>query len=131
MILSVNGTLSVFAAYANLLTIATFLGIGVNTTKKYATHPVVKLILLYVFAYSVINDKLACLFAVALFTVVEVREFITDAGGDKIQPLDDEEGSSNATAKSAPVVVADSDLHFAPDVEPNVTPDAAPGQVER
>jgi len=54
-------------------------------TKKYATHPVVKLILLYVFAYSVINDKLACLFAVALFTVVEVREFITDSVGDEIQ----------------------------------------------
>lgn len=76
MILSLNGTLSVFAAYANLLTIASFLGIGVNTTKTYATHPLVKVLLLYVFAYSVINDKLACLFAVALFTVVEVREFV-------------------------------------------------------
>ena len=79
MILSLNGTLSIFAAYANLLTIATFLGIGVNTTKKYASHPFVKILLLYVFAYSVINDKLACLFAVALFTVIEVREFVTDA----------------------------------------------------
>lgn len=79
MILSVNGTLSVMAAYANILTIATFLGIGVNTTKQYATHPFVKMLLLYVFAYSVINDKLACLFAVALFSVIEVREFVTEA----------------------------------------------------
>lgn len=79
MILSLNGTLAIFAAYANILTIATFLDIGVNTTKKYAAHPFIKIILLYVFAYSVINDKLACLFAVALFTVVEVREFVTDA----------------------------------------------------
>ena len=84
MILSLNGTLSIFAAYANLLTIATFLGIGVNTTKKYANHPLVKILLLYVFAYSVINDKLACLFAVALFTVVEVREFVSDAKDELI-----------------------------------------------
>lgn len=77
MIISFNGTLSIFAAYANLLTIAGFLGIGVNTTKAYANHPLVKLVLLYVFAYSVINDKLACLFAVAMFTVIEVREFVT------------------------------------------------------
>lgn len=79
MILSLNGTLSIFAAYANILTIATFLGAPVATTRKYATHPVVKLVLLYVFAYSVIKDKLACLLAVALFTVVEAREFVTDS----------------------------------------------------
>ena len=102
MILSLNGTLAIFAAYANILTIATFLDIGVNTTKKYAAHPFIKIILLYVFAYSVINDKLACLFAVALFTVVEVREFVTDAveviadpsiviGGDESVALEPEQ----------------------------------------
>lgn len=113
MILSVNGALSVFAAYANLLTIATFLDIGVNTTKKYATHPVVKLILLYVFAYSVINDKLACLFAVALFTVVEVREFITDSVGDEIQAWDAQQASPDSTED------------LTPDDVPDVVPDAA------
>lgn len=89
MILSLNGTLSIFAAYANLLTIASFLGIGVNTTKKYANHPLVKILLLYVFAYSVINDKLACLFAVALFTVIEVREFASDAKDELVERIVD------------------------------------------
>lgn len=104
MILSLYGTLSVFAAYAKILTIASFLGIGVNTTKTYATHPLVKVLLLYVFAYSVINDKLACLFAVALFTVVEVREFVQDAKEeveDFVITQQDESGS-DAGEESAP-----------------------------
>lgn len=88
MILSLNGTLAIFAAYANLLTLASFLDIDVATTRKYAAHPLVKVLLLYVFAYSVINDKLACLFAVALFTVIEVREFVTDAVLD-VEGLDE------------------------------------------
>lgn len=79
MILSLNGSLAVFAAYANLLTLASFLDIEVATTRRYASHPVVKILLLYVFAYSVISDKLACLLAVALFSIVEVRQFVTDA----------------------------------------------------
>lgn len=98
MILSLNGTLSIFAAYANILTIATFLGIGVTTTKKYAAHPLVKILLLYVFAYSVIHDKLACLFAVALFTVVEVREFVTDAAEEILQET--AETASNTSESS-------------------------------
>lgn len=96
MILSVNGTLSILAAYANILTIATFLGIGVNTTRQYATHPFVKILLLYVFAYSVINDKLACLFAVALFTVIEVREFVTEAVEDELVEQEEESAASES-----------------------------------
>jgi len=110
MLLSVNGTLSIFAAYANLLTIATFLGIGVETTKKYASHPIVKLILLYVFAYSVINDKLACLLAVALFTVVEVREFITDS-------VANEADATHDVSTHPPDIVAKDAVDATPDVE--------------
>lgn len=100
MILSVNGTLSVLAAYANILTIATFLGIGVSTTKQYATHPLVKILLLYVFAYSVINDKLACLFAVALFTVIEAREFVTEAAEDVLARIEDDAASDVSKSDS-------------------------------
>lgn len=106
MILSVNGTLSILAAYANILTIATFLGIGVNTTRQYATHPFVKILLLYVFAYSVINDKMACLFAVALFTVIEVREFVTEAAEDELVEQEDE----SATSESGSVDTQEADI---------------------
>lgn len=125
MILSVNGTLSIFAAYANILTIATFLGIGVETTRRYAAHPVVKMILLYVFAYSVISDKLACLLAVALFTVVEVREFISDAADiavDKLEAVEvrgEEPVLLDAVADAAADAAADPTANAEPELDNN------------
>ena len=79
MLLSLNGFLDIFAAYINTIMIANFLDLGTEITRKYAEHPAVKLLFLYTFAYSVIPRKMPCLIAVALFFVIEVHNFISDA----------------------------------------------------
>ena len=78
MILSLKGTLSIAAAFVNIVTLATLLDLDISTTKSFAQHPIVKILFLYFFAFSVIPDKLACLFAVALFSIAEIKNFVTD-----------------------------------------------------
>lgn len=85
MLLSIDGLISVTAAFVNLVTIASFLDMDTTTTKLYAKMPLVKLVFLFTFAYSVIPQKVPCLMAVALFFVIEVQNFVRDAlKGDEI-----------------------------------------------
>lgn len=79
MILSVNGLLAVGAAYVNLIQIALFLDIDTETTRKLARHPLMRILFLYSFAYSITPNKMACALSVALFFVFEVKNFVTDA----------------------------------------------------
>lgn len=78
MILSVNGLLAVGAVYVNLVQIALFLDINTETTRTLAKHPLMRILFLYSFAYSVTPNKMACALAVALFFVFEVKNFVTD-----------------------------------------------------
>ena len=79
MLLSLNGFLDIVAAYINAIMIASFLDLGTENTRKFAEHPIIKLLFLYTFAYSVVPRKMPCLIAVCLFFVIEVRNFIKDA----------------------------------------------------
>lgn len=79
MILSLDGLLTVGAAYVNLIQIALFLDIETETTRQLAKHPLVRILFLYSFAYSITPNKMACALSVAIFFVFEVKNFITDA----------------------------------------------------
>lgn len=78
MILSLNGLLAVGACYVNLIQIALFLDIDTETTRTLAKHPLMRILFLYSFAYSIIPNKMACALSVALFFVFEVKNFVTD-----------------------------------------------------
>lgn len=78
MILSLNGLLAVGAVYVNLVQIALFLDIDTETTRTLAKHPLMRILFLYSFAYSVSPNKMACALSVALFFVFEVKNFVTN-----------------------------------------------------
>lgn len=78
MILSPNGLLAVGAIYVNLVQIALFLDIDTQTTRQLARHPLMRLLFLYSFAYSVTPNKMACALAVSLFFVFEVKNFVQE-----------------------------------------------------
>lgn len=78
MILSLNGILSVGAIYVNLVQITLFLDIDTATTRQLAKHPLMRILFLYSFAYSITPNKMACALSVALFFVFEVKNFVTD-----------------------------------------------------
>ena len=78
MILSVDGILSVGAAYVNILTIATLLSLTTEKTQLYAKMPFIKLVLVYTFAYSVIKNKVACAIATLVFFMLESGNFIEE-----------------------------------------------------
>lgn len=79
MILSLDGLLTVGAAYVNLVQIALFLDIETETTRQLAKHPLMRILFLYSFAYSITPNKMACALSVAIFFVFEVKNFISDA----------------------------------------------------
>lgn len=79
MILSVHGVLRVLAAYVNLITLASLLGLSTETTQRFAKFPVVKAIMLYSFAFSVIPEKVPCLIATIMFFIFEVRNFVSES----------------------------------------------------
>jgi hypothetical protein len=79
MILSANGLLTVGAIYINLVQIALFLDIDTHTTRQLARHPLMRLLFLFSFAYSVTPNKMACALSVALFFVFEVKNFVQEA----------------------------------------------------
>ena len=78
MILTLNGFLSIAAAYVNLIQIALFLDIDTETSRELAKHPLMRLLFLYSFAYSITPNKMACAVSVALFFVFEVRNFVRE-----------------------------------------------------
>ena len=82
MILSLDGLLTVGAAYVNLIQIALFLDIDTETTRQLAKHPLMRILFLYSFAYSITPNKMACALSVAIFFVFEVKNFITDVVSD-------------------------------------------------
>jgi len=89
MLLSIDGGISVVAAFVNLITISSLLDLDISTTKLYAKLPFVKLIFLFTFAYSVIPKKAPCLLAVALFFVLEIKNFVEDVlEDDSVKVLD-------------------------------------------
>lgn len=88
MILSVNGVLSVLAAYVNLITLASLLHLSTETTQRFAKFPLVKAAMLFSFAFSVIPEKMPCLVATLLFFIFEVKNFVTGAAED-IQSQED------------------------------------------
>lgn len=77
MIASVNGVLSVLAAYVNLITIASILHLSTETTQRFAKFPLGKAIMLFAFAFSVIPEKTPCLVATLLFFIFEVKNFVS------------------------------------------------------
>ena len=90
MILSVNGLLAVGAVYVNLVQIALFLDIDTETTRTLAKHPLMRILFLYSFAYSVTPNKMACALAVALCFVFEVKNFVADVVNDKLKDGEEE-----------------------------------------
>ena len=78
MILSLNGFLSVAAAYVNLIQIALFLDIDTKTSRDLAKHPIMRLLFLYSFAYSITPNKMACAISVAIFFIFEVGNFVRE-----------------------------------------------------
>lgn len=89
MILSANGALRVVSAYVNLLTLAGMLHMSTETTMRFAQLPVVKALMLFSFAVSIIPDKLACVLATLFFFVFEVKNFVSDAASS-IKTHDDD-----------------------------------------
>ena len=85
MILSLNGLLAVGACYVNLIQIALFLDIDTETTRTLAKHPLMRILFLYSFAYSIIPNKKACALSVALFFVFEVKNFVSDVVKDDLE----------------------------------------------
>lgn len=79
-ILSPNGLLAVGAAYVNLVQIALFLDIDTATSRDLAKHPIMRLLFLYSFAYSITPNKMACALSVALFFIFEVKNFVLRSG---------------------------------------------------
>jgi len=77
MLLSPDGILKILSAFANILTAASFMNIGTENTKKYSSHPVIKILFLYSFAYSVIPDK---------FFTLEIQNFVVD-GVDGVKEI--------------------------------------------
>lgn len=82
MILSLNGLLAVGAIYVNLVQIALFLDIDTETTRQLAKHPMMRILFLYSFAYSIFPNKMACAMSVALFFIFEVKNFVQDVVED-------------------------------------------------
>lgn len=94
MILSVDGILFTISAFVNALTMASFLGLGTENTIQYARHPLVRMVFLYTFAFSVVPQKVPCLIAVALFVALEVKNFVTETledNQDVEEDLEEEE----------------------------------------
>ena len=79
MILSVDGLLSIGAAYVNIITISDLLSLTTEKTQLYAKIPFVKLLFVYTFAYSVIKSKIACAIATLVFFILESGNFVEDA----------------------------------------------------
>lgn len=78
MILSLDGGLSVISAYVNLLTLASLMNMSTETTMRFAKYPLVKAIILFSFALSVVPHKIPCVIATLLFFVFEVKNFLSD-----------------------------------------------------
>ena len=78
MILSVDGGLQVLSAYVNLLTLASLLNMSTETTMRFAEYPIVKAIILFSFAYSVVPHRMPCLIATLFFYIFEVKNFFAD-----------------------------------------------------
>ena len=76
MLASPDGLLKIMSAFANIITIAGILDMGTPNTKKYAQHPLIRLMFLFSFAYSVVPDKTAVLIAVGMFFTLEIQNFI-------------------------------------------------------
>jgi len=76
MLFSLDGILYTSAAFVNVLTVASFLGITTENTSTYVSNPMVRILFLYTFAFSVIPKKIPCLIAVAMFVALEVQNFI-------------------------------------------------------
>lgn len=84
MILSTNGLLAVGAIYVNLVQIALFLDIDTETTRQLAKHPLMRIMFLYSFAYSITPNKMACAMSVALFFIFEVKNFVQEVVEDDV-----------------------------------------------
>ena len=78
MIVSPNGVLNVASIYVNLLTMAVFLDMSTESTRRFSKHPIVRFLFLFCFAYSVTPDKMAALLATCLFFIFEVKNFVVD-----------------------------------------------------
>jgi len=78
MILSADGIIKIVAAFVNIFMLAAFLDLDTTTTRLYAQMPLVKLVFLFTFAFSVIPNKSACIIATALFFVLEIQNFVED-----------------------------------------------------
>ena len=78
MILSADGMIKIVAAFVNIFMLAAFLDLDTTTTRLYAQMPLVKLVFLFTFAFSVIPNKSACIIATALFFVLEIQNFVED-----------------------------------------------------
>lgn len=87
MILSPTGMLNVASMYVNLLTVAVFLDMSTESTRKFAKHPFVRFVMLFSAAYAIFPDKLAALVATCLFFIFEVRNFIlqTNENNESVQ----------------------------------------------
>ena len=78
MIISADGIIKIVAAFVNIFMLAAFLDLDTTTTRLYAQMPLVKLVFLFTFAFSVIPNKSACIIATALFFVLEIQNFVED-----------------------------------------------------
>lgn len=88
MIISVDGILSILAAYVNIFTLASVLQLSTETTRRYARFAVVQATMLYSFAYAVIPKKIPCLVATALFFMFEMKNVVGQAA-EAINSSDD------------------------------------------
>lgn len=90
MILSLDGLISIVAAFVSILTVASFLDMGTENTRKYSKHPLMRILFLYTFAYASIPQKIPCLIAVTMFFIMEVQNFISDKVESVIDKVTDE-----------------------------------------
>ena len=90
MILSLDGLIAVAAAFVSILTVASFLDMGTENTRKYSKHPLMRVLFLYTFAYASIPQKIPCLIAVTMFFIMEVQNFISDKVENVIDKVTDE-----------------------------------------
>lgn len=78
MILSLDGIIAIMSSFVSILTIASFLDLGTENTRRYTKHPFMRMLFLYSFAYASIPQKIPCLIAVTMFFIMEVQNFISD-----------------------------------------------------
>jgi len=83
MLLNIDNILEIVSSIANLYTLSNIIGIGSESSKKISQIPLIRVVFIYSFAYSIFSNKTTSLIATLIFFIVEVKDFIQSTS-DKV-----------------------------------------------